>query len=327
MHRHLDSLIELGNKMMLMSKDEDLLKKVKEENPWFTIDFVKDSLLSWSLSLTLENLSKWTNNYELDKVSIPKKIGIICAGNLPLVGLHDIICAYISGNEVYYKPSSDDHILCKKVVDALSKIDSKSSMHLVEKMNGVEAIIATGNNNTQRYFDYYFRDIPRILRGSRTSVSVITEDITTNELNLLSNDIFQYFGRGCRSVTHLFLPHNFDIQRIFESWFHWGYILNHNKYSSNFNYQRALLMLNGIQFLENNFAIMTESSALKPPTGIVNYSFYQNQEDLNLKLESIENQIQTIVGRNFQTSFGNSQKPNLWDYADGEDNLSFCLNL
>lgn len=327
MHRHLDSLIELGNKMMLMSKDEDLLKKVKEENPWFTIDFVKDSLLSWSLSLTLENLSKWTNNYELDKVSIPKKIGIICAGNLPLVGLHDIICAYISGNEVYYKPSSDDHILCKKVVDALSKIDSKSSMHLVEKMNGVEAIIATGNNNTQRYFDYYFRDIPRILRGSRTSVSVITEDITTNELNLLSNDIFQYFGRGCRSVTHLFLPHNFDIQRIFESWFHWGYILNHNKYSSNFNYQRALLMLNGIQFLENNFAIMTESLALKPPTGIVNYSFYQNQEDLNLKLESIENQIQTVVGRNFQTSFGNSQKPNLWDYADGEDNLSFCLNL
>lgn len=327
MHRHLDSLIELGNKMMLMSKDEDLLKKVKEENPWFTIDFVKDSLFSWSLSLTLENLSKWTNNYELDKVSIPKKIGIICAGNLPLVGLHDIICAYISGNEVYYKPSSDDHILCKKVVDALSKIDSKSSMHLVEKMNGVEAIIATGNNNTQRYFDYYFRDIPRILRGSRTSVSVITEDITTNELNLLSNDIFQYFGRGCRSVTHLFLPHNFDIQRIFESWFHWGYILNHNKYSSNFNYQRALLMLNGIQFLENNFAIMTESLTLKPPTGIVNYSFYQNQEDLNLKLESIENQIQTVVGRNFQTSFGNSQKPNLWDYADGEDNLSFCLNL
>jgi len=327
MHRHLDSLFELGNKMKLMSSDEDLLRKVKEENPWFTDDFVKYSLLSWYQSLGLENLSKWTNNYDLKKVSIPKKIGIICAGNLPLVGLHDIICAYISGNEVYYKPSSDDHILCKKVVDTLSKIDSKSSIKLVDKMNGVDAIIATGNNNTQRYFDYYFRDIPRILRGSRTSVSVITEDITTNELNLLSNDIFQYFGRGCRSVTHLFLPHNFDIQRIFKSWLHWGSILNHNKYSSNFNYQRALLMLNGIKFLENNFAIMTESLALKPPTGIVNYSFYDNQENLNLKLASIENQIQTVVGRDFQTSFGNSQNPNLWDYADGIDNLSFCLKL
>ena len=220
MHRHLDSLFELGNKMKLMSSDEDLLRKVKEENPWFTDDFVKYSLLSWCQSLSLKNLSKWTNNYDLKKVSIPKKIGIICAGNLPLVGLHDIICAYISGNEVYYKPSSDDHILCKKVVDTLSKIDSKSSFKLVDKMNDVDAIIATGNNNTQRYFDYYFRDIPRILRGSRTSVSVITEDITTNELNLLSNDIFQYFGRGCRSVTHLFLPHNFDIQRIFKSWLH-----------------------------------------------------------------------------------------------------------
>ena len=327
MHRHLDSLFELGNKMKLMSSDEDLLKKVKIDNPWFTVDFIQDSLLSWCQSLTVENLSKWINNYELEKVSIPRKIGIICAGNLPLVGLHDIICAYISGNEVHYKPSSDDHILCHKVVETLSKIDSRSSIKLVEKMNGVDAIIATGNNNTQRYFDYYFRDIPRILRGSRTSVSVITEDITIEELNLLSNDIFQYFGRGCRSVTHLFLPQNFDIQRIFESWFHWGYILNHNKYSSNFNYQRALLMLNGIKFLENNFAIMTESSALKPPTGIVNYSFYNNQEDLKSKLTSIEDQIQTVVGRDFQTPFGNSQKPNLWDYADGIDNLSFCLKL
>ena len=140
-----------------------------------------------------------------------------------------------------------------EVIKALGEIDPKARIKSVEKMNGMDAMIATGSSNTRRYFEYYFKDVPRLLRGSRTSVSVLTNETTPNELKLLSNDIFQYFGRGCRSVTHLFLPNDFDIQRLFESWIDWSHIVMHNKYASNYDYQRSLLMLNKAKFHENNF--------------------------------------------------------------------------
>lgn len=328
MFRRFEALRQLGFKLKSMIDDKYLVSKVHAENTWFTTEFIEDALLSWFLALSEENLTKWIGERShLDEVEYSRKIGIICAGNIPLVGLHDIICAYLSGNQVFFKPSSDDRVLTIEVIKALGEIDPKARIKSVEKMNGMDAMIATGSSNTRRYFEYYFKDVPRLLRGSRTSVSVLTNETTPNELKLLSNDIFQYFGRGCRSVTHLFLPNDFDIQRLFESWIDWSHIGMHNKYASNYDYQRSLLMLNKAKFHENNFMILLEDEALKPPVGIVTYSRYFDLTTINKKLEIHGDEIQTVVGQGFNTAFGDSQNPQLWDYADGANTLSFCMNL
>ena len=328
MLRRLEVLKQLGFKIKSMIDDTSLVTKAHSNNAWFTSEFIKDAMLSWSLALSEKNLINWIDKRSYsDEFEYSKKIGIICAGNIPLVGLHDIICAYFSGNEVFFKPSSNDRVLCTEVVKALREIDPKAKIKSVEKLNDVDAIIATGSNNTRRHFEYYFKDVPRLLRGSRTSVSILTNEITANELKLLSNDIFQYFGRGCRSVTHLFLPNDFDIQRLFESWIHWSHIGMHNKYASNYDYQRALLMLNKAKFHENNFMILLEDAILKPPVGIVSYSRYSELTTLNNKLEIHRDEIQTVVGHGFKTAFGDSQNPQLWDYSDGINNLSFCMDL
>ena len=328
MLRRLEVLKQLGFKIKSMKDDKSIVSKVHSENAWFTFEFIQDAMICWSLALSEENLTKWIGERSYsDEVEYSKKIGIICAGNIPLVGLHDIICAYLSGNEVFFKPSSDDRVLCLEVAKAIGEIDPKARIKSVEKLNGMDAIIATGSNTTRRHFEYYFKDIPRLLRGARTSVSVLTNEITVNELKLLSNDIFQYFGRGCRSVTHLFLPKDFDIQRLFESWIYWSHIGMHNKYASNYDYQRALLMLNKVKFHENNFVILLEDAVLKPPVGIVSYSRYSDLATLNNTLENYRDEIQTVVGHGFNTAFGDSQNPQLWDYADGINNLYFCINL
>tara|TARA_B100000780_G_C21122035_1_gene454579 strand:+ start:2901 stop:3929 length:1029 start_codon:yes stop_codon:yes gene_type:complete len=328
MHRRLNALEQLGHKLKSLTEDYSLLNKVQMKNPWFTADFVKEALFSWSNSLTKNNLNNWiTKSGFTDGVVDVKRIGVICAGNIPLVGFHDIVCAYLSGNKVFFKPSSDDTVLCLRVVECLIEIDPAASIVSVAKLNGVEAIIATGNNNTMRYFEYYFQDIPRILRGARTSISIIDDSTKVSELNLLAKDIFQYFGRGCRSVTHLFLPTDFDIQKLFKSWFDWSHLGLHSKYGSNYDYQRALLMLNKAKFHENNFAILREDPNLKPPVGVINYTYYSDKPTLLKHLEDREDEIQAYVGKGFSTSFGQSQNPQLWDYADGVDTLTFCMRL
>ena len=175
MFRRFEALRQLGFKLKSMIDDKYLVSKVHAENTWFTTEFIEDALLSWSLALSEENLTKWIGERShLDEVEYSRKIGIICAGNIPLVGLHDIICAYLSGNQVFFKPSSDDRVLTIEVIKALGEIDPKARIKSVEKMNGMDAMIATGSSNTRRYFEYYFKDVPRLLRGSRTSVSVLT---------------------------------------------------------------------------------------------------------------------------------------------------------
>lgn len=264
----------------------------------------------------------------------PKNIGIIMAGNIPLVGFHDLLSVLISGHNAIVKTSSKDDVLIEFVINFLkdSNEDLKHAIQKVDRLKNHEAVIATGSNNTARYFKYYFREIPHIIRKNRTSVAVLEGNETKEDLKNLSIDIFQYFGLGCRNVTHLYLPEGFNTDLLFDAFFDWQYIINHNKYANNYEYNRAIYLMSKDKFLDNNFIILKESEALHSPIGVVFYSYYNNLEQVKDLIEENMDNIQCVVNNGklgFKNSiqFGKTQKPSLTDYADGVNVLEFLSKL
>lgn len=318
-------LKSLGNKLRELAQDEHLLVRAKVENPWFTEDFTREALLGWAQALRPDAVDRWCGN--LERTATPQTVGLICAGNLPLVGLHDVLTAYVAGHRVHLKLSSEDRVLMQAVMAALIALDPDADITEVERLNDVQAVIATGSSNSLPFFETYFGDKPHVFRESRTSVAIVEEGMTEEELKGLAKDIFLYFGRGCRSVTHLFLPEGWDEQQLFESWFDWGHLAQHARYGANYDYHRALFLLNKESFLENNFAILREHSELKPPVGVIHFSRYEDRQALETQLVEQAQAIQVVVGRDRAVPFGQSQHPELWDYADGVDTLAFCNNL
>lgn len=314
---------------------DDLLAKLEwaeVKNPWFTQDNLKLCLQQWGETLTQENLKKWSK--DLIPPENPKNIGIIMAGNIPLVGFHDLLSVLISGHNAIVKTSSKDDVLVEFAIDFLRKIneDLNAAIQKVDRLKNHEAVIATGSNNTARYFEYYFKDIPHIIRKNRTSVAVLTGDETQEDLKNLSTDIFQYFGLGCRNVTHIYLPKGFDTNLLFEAFFNWGHIINHNKYANNYEYNRAIYLMSKEKFLDNNFVILKESQALHSPIGVINYSYYSNLNQVKSLIENDFNNIQCVVNNGFldftnAVDFGKTQQPSLTDYADGIDVLEFLSEL
>lgn len=310
-------------------RDEFLnkLKLAEIQNPWFTPDNLQFCLEQWGKILTPENLQNWTERYP--EINYPKNIGIIMAGNIPLVGFHDLISVLVSGHDAIVKTSSKDDVLMSFVIEFLKEADEnlKNSIHKVEKLKDHDAVIATGSNNTARYFEYYFKDLPHIIRKNRTSVAVLNGDETEEDLKNLSEDVFRYFGLGCRNVTKLYLPSRFNTDLLFESFYHWNPIIHHTKYSNNYDYNRAIFLMSKDKFLDNNFVILKESSDLFSPIGVLNYEFYDDINKVREDLNSYEEKIQCIVGNNFSLEFGQTQKPMLTDYADGVDTLEFLTSL
>lgn len=302
------------------------LKLAEIHNPWFTQDNLKFCLEQWGKILTKENLENWISNYSVTEN--PKHVGIIMAGNIPLVGFHDLISVLLSGHNAIVKTSSKDDILMDFVINYLLEFeDSKDSIQKVERLKNHDAVIATGSNNTARYFEFYFKEIPHIIRKNRTSVAVLNGNESDEDLKKLAEDIFRYFGLGCRNVTKLYLPEGFNTDKIFEAFFDWNQIINHTKYSNNYDYNRAIYLMGNEEFLDNNFVILKNSKELFSPIGVINFEFYNDLNEVKNEFIQNEEKIQCLVGNDFEIPFGDTQKPSLTDYADGVDVMKFLENL
>ncbi len=316
---------------------ENLKEKIKVSvhyNGWFTLENVLFSLEQWRTALTTPNLEKWLSEYNFSDVST-KTIGLIMAGNIPLVGFHDFISVLVSGHKALVKQSSNDRLLLPVIADYLIAIapEWKDSIEFlpdssegVSKMTNYDAIIATGSNNTARYFEYYFSKKPSIIRKNRNSVAVLTGEESTEELAALGEDIFRYYGLGCRNVSKLYVPENYDFDPFFMAIYYWNPIINQAKYANNYDYNKAVYLMSLYKLLENGFLILKEDKSFSSPIATLFYENYSDLEGLKAELQEKNEQIQCVVANGFaedEVPFGKSQHPELWDYADNVDTLTF----
>ena len=309
------------------SQFNELILKQKHYNGWFTEDMVRKSLLNLGALLDAKKLSKWTEKY--DYAEKPKTIAVIMAGNIPLVGFHDFLSVLISGNKLLAKLSSDDKYLLPALVKFLLVFEPalENRIQFSEgKISGFDAVIATGSDSSSAYFEQYFSSYPHIFRSNRTSLAVLNGDESLKEIKLLANDIFDYYGRGCRNVSHLLLPRKFDLNRIFEGIVVMGEVIHNKKYGNNYDYNKAVHLLNQVDLLDNNFVLLKESSELFSPLGMLNYHFYDSVSEVKEYIDNNKDNLQCIVGQEY-IPFGLTQKPSLNDYADGVDTLRWLNEL
>ncbi|MBW3521402.1 acyl-CoA reductase [Chryseobacterium sp. NKUCC03_KSP] len=305
---------------------QQVLKKSEIENPWFTADNQKFALKQWSELLTEENINEWLQHYSPSKTS--KKVGLILAGNIPLVGLHDVISVILSNHIPLIKLSSKDKTMLPFLLKKWNEFSEEAiNFEFVERLENFDAVIATGSNNTARYLEYYFKNHLSIIRKNRTSIAVLKGDETEEELKLLAHDIFQYFGLGCRNVTRIFIPQDLVIDRLFESFIDFKEIINHNKYANNYDYNRAVYLLNQDKFWDNNFVMLKEDAQLFSPLSVINFSRYSSLDEVKDFIAENEENIQCVVAKNElgidSIQFGEAQNPGLNTYADNVDTMKF----
>lgn len=323
---------EVKNNEIFFDEFDNLITLSQSHNGWFTPEQVYFSIKSWAEALTDENLHKWLADYTYNDKE-PKTIGLILAGNIPLVGFHDFISVLVSGNKVLAKLSSNDQKLLPFLAKYLISITPELTERIIfteEKLENFDAVIATGSNNTARYFEYYFRDKPSIIRKNRNSVAVLNGNETQEDLEKLGEDIFRYYGLGCRNVSKLFVPKGYDFKLFFESIFPYGDIIHYEKYANNYDYNKAVFLMSLFKLLDNGFLTLKEDTSYASPISSVFYEFYEDLNDVKNKLKEDSDAIQCIVSNNLidnSISFGQTQKPNLWDYADNVDTLQFLNNL
>nr|WP_277487599.1 acyl-CoA reductase [Catalinimonas alkaloidigena] len=324
----------VGNILDNLSEDEKthIYQRAKGENSWFTDENLDIALQGVIRYLDENKLKTWTQDLP-DKPEYAKKIGVVMAGNIPLVGFHDFLTVLISGHQLLAKLSSQDSFLIKYIAEILTDIEPyfKAQIHFLDKLNEAEAMIATGSDNTARYFEYYFAKIPHIIRHNRTSVAVIDGKESQAELTDLADDIFQHFGLGCRNVSKIYVPEGFDFKKLLDAWQGYASIINHHKYNNNYDYNKSIFLVNNEPHFDTGFALLRESEQLVSPISVVFYEKYQQKEVLQEKLKTLEDKIQCIVSRDawFPSSLplGKAQQPELWDYADDVNTLAFVKKL
>lgn len=308
------------------------LKLAEEHNAWFTPENIQFALNGWAKSLTENNLTTWLEPYNFSTVA-PKQVAVIMAGNIPLVGFHDFLSVLISGHRVLVKQSSNDKHLLPFLSKYLEYAEPKFKGLITfanDKLEHFDAVIATGSNNTARYFEYYFKGKPAIIRNNRNSVAVLTGNETKTDLKNLSEDIFRYFGLGCRNVSKLFVPKNYNFNAFFEGMYHWHNIIEKDKYANNYDYNKAVYLMSEFDILENGFLMIKEDPSYASPIATVFYEYYDSPNQLKEKLNREKHQIQCIVAHGFlntEIAFGATQKPKLWDYADSIDSIAFLLSI
>jgi hypothetical protein len=311
---------------------QDLIQLSQSHNGWYTSENVYFSIQSWATALTEENLDKWLSAYTLE-INEPKNVGLILAGNIPLVGFHDFLSVLISGNKVLIKTSSNDQFLLPFLAKYLIAIEPEltDKITFVEgKLENFDAVIATGSDNTARYFEYYFKNKPSIIRKNRNSVAVLNGKETKEQLEALGEDIFRYFGLGCRNVSKLFVPKGYSFTAFFEAIFKYQDIIHYEKYANNYDYNKAVFLMSNFKLLDNGFLTIKEDSSYASPISSVFYEFYDSIDELQIRLKTESEKIQCIVSNNLvenSIDFGQTQKPNLWDYADNVDSISFLLTI
>lgn len=316
---------------------EDAVFMAEAKNPWFTRDNLLTSLTYWGNILCEEKLYNWLrvyypSNYKNTK---PLRVGLVLAGNIPLVGFHDILSVLCSGNIAVTKLSYKDNVLYKTIhkvlMQCMPSIQEQWILLENEYLRDIDAIIATGSDNSSRYFESYFGKYPHIIRKNRNSTAVLTGHETTEEIAGLGEDVFRYFGLGCRNISKLYLPEGYDISMFYENIESYSYVYSHNKYANNYDYQKAVLLVNKIPFFDNGFLILKKDSSFYSPVGVLYYEEYKDLTDLAAELWAQKDKIQCIVSGNSlikgSINPGTTQSPELSDYADGIDSLKFLSNL
>ena len=324
--------LSVPNNELFFEDFEQLIQLSQSHNGWYTPEQVYFSIQSWAKALTQENIDQWTSSYDFTTTE-SKTIALILAGNIPLVGFHDFISVLVSGHNVLVKTSSDDQHLLPFLAKYLITVEPQlaNKITFVEgKLEGFDAVIATGSNNTARYFEYYFKDKPSIIRKNRNSVAVLNGQETKEQLIALGEDIFRYFGLGCRNVSKLFVPKGYSFDTFFEAIFEYQEVIHYEKYANNYDYNKAVFLMSNYKLLDNGFLTLKEDSSHASPISSVFYEYYDSLTEIEKRLESEAETIQCIVSNNLvQNSipFGQTQRPQLWDYADHVDTISFSLTI
>ncbi|HEY1038515.1 MAG TPA: acyl-CoA reductase [Bacteroidia bacterium] len=302
-------------------------------NGWFTRDNLLKSLSGISALLDQKNLKKAVADFPADR---SKTVAIIMAGNIPAVGFHDLLCVLLSGNKALIKLSSDDTILIPMLLELLVMIEPAFKEQIIyseNKLSNFDAVIATGSNNSSNYFETYFGKYPHIIRKNRNSVAVLTGNETTDELTALGADVFDYYGMGCRNVSKVFVPEGYAFDKFFESIFAYGYVIDNKKYANNYEYNRAIYLMAQNKFLDNNFLIIKEDATqYTSPVGVLLFEHYKDVNEVTERLKADKEQIQCVASsaklNGIETlTFGNTQSPGFFDYADGVDVMGFLKEL
>lgn len=346
----INAFVELGNFLAQFSEEKNqqnpnvlhnesfyedfiaLLNLSQSHNGWFTPENVYFSIQSWAKALTKESLDYWLSQYTFEKKEI-KTVGLVLAGNIPLVGFHDFISVLLSEHNVVVKTSSNDQKLLPflaKYLIAISPDLEKNIQFTEGKLENFDAVIATGSNNTARYFEYYFKDKPSIIRKNRNSVAVLNGEESKEDLIQLGEDIFRYFGLGCRNVSKLLVPKGYDFTNFFEAMYEYGSIIHYEKYANNYDYNKAVFLMSLFPILDNEFMTLKEDSSYASPISSVFYEYYEDLKHVTAQLEKDKDRLQCIVSNQLVPNsipFGTTQKPNLWDYADAIDTMAFLTNL
>jgi hypothetical protein len=305
-----------------------LIDTQQNTNPWFTPENVRMAIAAIAEELTEDNLIRWTGMYpEIKEQNKPSRVGVIMAGNIPLVGFHDFLSVLITGNNLIAKTSSKDYELIVYISNILCSINPgfKESIEFTEgTITNFDAVIATGSENSSRYFEYYFGRYPNIIRKNRNSIAIIEGDETDEEIARLGTDIFSYFGLGCRNVSKLFLPAGYDFKSIIKHWGNFEEVIRHQKYANNYDFNKAVYIVNKEEFYDAGYFILKEDNRISSPVSVLYYHYYESQIALKQRTEFLKEKIQCVVGRQ-DIPFGKAQSPHLWDYADGIDTIEFLL--
>jgi hypothetical protein len=333
--KRIDAFAELGEVLRnsLSGKEDgkapgllDVIKRQHLINPWFTQESVISSIIAIAGELTIENLVKWTSSYpHLQIENSPIRAGIIMAGNIPLAGFHDFLSVLISGNNLIAKTSSKDSELIIKIGDILCTIEPgfREKIEFTDgQLKNFDLVIATGSNNSSRYFEQYFGKYPNIIRKNRNSIAIIEGNETQTELENLGSDVFLYFGLGCRNVSKIFIPAGYDLKSIVARWERFASVVNNMKYANNYDFSKAVYLVNREDFLDTGYLLLKEDERLASPVAVLHYEYYELGSDIQNVTESEKDKIQCVVGHNY-VPFGKAQSPHLWDYADGIDTLEF----
>ena len=338
----IEALVKLGQTFSDFVKHPDgiehqdlkqVLLQAERKNSWFTQKQLHQSLQEWAVLLTEEALNQWVTPYGFKEVKTPKTVAIVVAGNIPLVGFHDFLCVLLSGNKVLAKLSSNDSVLLPYFANYLCEIHPELKDHMAfteERLTGFDAVIATGSNNTSRYFEHYFGKYPNIIRRNRNSIALLTGKESPEDLKALGEDIFRYFGLGCRNVSKVFVPEGYDFDLLFKAMFEYQDIVHHHKYANNYDYNKAVYLMSNIALLDNGFLLLKEDASHASPISVLFYEYYSKKDNLEQLLFENKDALQCVV-TNLEIpeaiSFGQTQKPTLSDYADDVDTLAFLRSL
>lgn len=328
----------LDNLSIFLSTESDelnnMIDSAKNANTWFTNSEIKRALTAWSESLKREQLEKWLSAYDMKDVEA-KKIGLVLAGNIPMVGFHDVLTVLLSGHTAYIKLSSQDNVLIPKILEYLIKELPSVEKQIVyaERLNDVDAVIATGSNNTAQHFEQYFKNIPKIIRRNRNSIAVLDGNESYEDVQGLGFDVFSYYGQGCRNVSKIYFPNDYDITKLLDQLQAYEYVIDHHKYFNNYNYYKSIYLVNREEHLDTGYVMLKESKDLQAPLSVLYYERYDSIEGLESTINEIKDQIQCVVSNvalNIEApifKFGESQCPALNDYADGVDTMQFLNEL